>query len=106
MLGDLQLAFRHVGRLFGIERIGDAARYENVELKPPLALLLLALQTLLHSQLSQSNEDQPSRFESVESQLFFMILTGFHWNHLNMVTFFQSFCWVSNVIDLNDCQVI
>lgn len=47
MLVDLDLASGHVRRLFGVERVRDAARHEHVQLDAALALLLLALVLLL-----------------------------------------------------------
>lgn len=51
VFGDLRLAPRHVGGLLGVERVGDAPRNENVQLDPPLPLLLLPLLLLLEVDL-------------------------------------------------------
>ncbi len=47
MLGDFELPLGHVGWLLGVERIGDAARHENVQLQSSLAFLFLSLLTIL-----------------------------------------------------------
>lgn len=51
LLGDLDLAPRHVGRLLRVERIADAARHKHVQLDAPFALLGLALVALLQIEL-------------------------------------------------------
>jgi hypothetical protein len=43
LLGDFQLSLGHVGRLFGVERVGDATWHKDVQLETALPLLLLAL---------------------------------------------------------------
>lgn len=43
LLGDFELSLGHVGRLFGVERVGDATWHKDVQLETALPLLLLAL---------------------------------------------------------------
>lgn len=55
LLGDFQLSFGHVGRLFGVERVRDTTRHEDVELKPALSLLFLAFLAILPNKQSVTN---------------------------------------------------
>ena len=47
LLGDFQLPLGHVGWLFGVKRVGDAARHENVQLQSSLALLFFSFLSVL-----------------------------------------------------------
>lgn len=47
MFGDLNLSSRHVRRLFGVKRIANASRNENVQLDAALAFLGLAFMAFL-----------------------------------------------------------
>ena len=47
LLGDFELPLGHVGWLLGVERIGDTARHENIQLQASLALLFFSLLSIL-----------------------------------------------------------
>lgn len=47
VFGDLDLTSCHIGRLFGIERIANATRYENVQLNATFAFFGFAFVALL-----------------------------------------------------------
>jgi hypothetical protein len=77
LLGDLDLAPRHVRRLLGVELVRDAPAHKHVQLDAPLAVLLGLLLRLLKNaqQIFYFGSKKVKKSISTKIVLFFLLFT-------------------------------